>query len=103
MTTKTSTFTDEDVRRVAETVKSEILEDIANGVLPETISTYSELHDYVDANGYGGFLDAAFEYGHLWNEEDQHGLSTMIRFANKVSHLVDQWLRAGRPEQGAVA
>ena len=33
--------------------KAEILEDIASGVVPDTVSSFSELHDYVDANEYG--------------------------------------------------
>ena len=32
--------------------KSEILGDVAEGIIPATCASYSELHDYVDANGY---------------------------------------------------
>ena len=38
----------------------EILEDMKNGVVPEHVSTFSELHDYVDANEYGGLCEDGY-------------------------------------------
>jgi hypothetical protein len=38
-------------------IRQEILRDVATGVLPGMSATFSELHDYVDANAYGGLCD----------------------------------------------
>ena len=70
-----------------ERMKAEILADIASGVVPATVADYSELHDSVDANGYGG----AFE---CWTEGVGDGF---WRFWNRAQDAADRWLRAGRP------
>ncbi|WP_216917177.1 hypothetical protein [Nocardia noduli] len=64
----------------------EILEDIAGGIVPETVRTYSELHDWVDANTYAAELVTEFEKTHDW-----------LDFINDATDRVDVWLRAGRP------
>lgn len=57
--------TDAEIDQVVEEVKEEILHDMGRAVnskgeiMPASVSTYSELHDYVDANEYGGFTDPA--------------------------------------------
>ena len=55
---------DEEIAECAQQVKTEILLDIANKVtnskgetMPFTVGSFSELHDYVDANTYGGLCD----------------------------------------------
>jgi len=62
--------------------KSEILRDVADGIVPMTCASYSELHDYVDANGYGGAFEHDFD-----NEETD--------FWNAVQDTVDAWIKAG--------
>lgn len=82
---------DREIDTAVEEAKREILEDIGTAtnskgdVMPETISTFSELHDYVDANTYAGLCEARREH---WT------LGDVIEFQNRV----DAWLRAGRPE-----
>jgi len=49
--------TREDVATAVEEVKAEILADIAKGIQPADVPDFSTLHDYVDANEYGGFCD----------------------------------------------
>ncbi len=65
--------------------KAEILADIATGTVPATVASFSELHDYVDANGYGGLFDRPIcgEVG--------------LAEANKVIEALNAWLVAGRP------
>ena len=41
------------VEATIDTAKGEILKDVVNGHVPATCKTFSELHDYVDANEYG--------------------------------------------------
>ena len=70
------------LEQAIERSKSENLRDVAQGTVPATCASYSELHDFVDANGYGG----AFE--HDFNNEETD-------FWNAVQDAVDAWLKAG--------
>lgn len=76
--------------------KREILADIASGTVNAAVKTYSELHDYVDANGYGG----AFEGMPILADDDSNieECHANTDFWNAVHHEVDLWLRDGRPE-----
>jgi hypothetical protein len=50
-----------DIDKMVAQGKSEILEDIKNGRVPSTVGSFGELHDYVDANWYGGLFDLDIE------------------------------------------
>lgn len=63
--------------------KSEILADIASGEVPTTVQTFSELHDYVDANEYGGLCDDDL-------------FDTLNPWVNDIQNAVNAWLLAGR-------
>lgn len=79
--------------RVAE-AKREILVDVASGRVPRDTKDFSELHDYVDANEYGGWFredDKAWRYR---NAAD-------IAMANDVSQVIDDWIRAGEMKRQA--
>ncbi len=67
--------------------KSEILEDVGAGVVPETVASAAELHDYVDANGYGGAFEA-------WTEGCA-GDRAFMAFWNGVHDDLDAWIKAG--------
>ncbi len=43
----------------ADRVIAEIRADIAAGLVPATVASFAELHDYVDANTYSGLTDPA--------------------------------------------
>lgn len=58
----------------------QILEDIDAGYIPDTVSSFSELHEYVDANEY---LEPA-QLG-SWEEH--------LDDCNVVSERLDAWLR----------
>ena len=47
-------FSVDELRAVVERAKTEVLAHVAAGIVPRTCASFSELHDYVDANGYGG-------------------------------------------------
>lgn len=70
----------ERIDRVVERVQTEILEDIASGRVPSTVASFSELHDYIDANDYGG--------------SDTYDLS--LAEINEMQKQVDAWLKDGR-------
>lgn len=76
---------------VIERMKREILADIEAGTVPATVRSYSELHDHVDANGYGG----AFEHDELI---DTPAWEEFIDQINRCQTVVDTWLRTGRGE-----
>lgn len=81
-----------------EQMKTEIVEDMGSGRVPHSVRSFSELHDFVDANCYGGFCD------------DKHCDSLIERFGGRDEHegmpqglldlidaaqdAVDQWLKA---------
>ena len=68
--------------------KIEILHDIKSGVVPSSIVSFSDLHDYVDANEYGGATDSGSPY----NVADMG-----IEFWAGVQDVVHEWLASGRP------
>lgn len=64
-----------------ERAKREVLADVAAGIVPATAASFSKLHDYVDANGYGGAFedDAPGSNDEIWNAQD----------------AIDAWIRSG--------
>ena len=75
-----------DTTAVVESLKKDILEDIASGRVPATVSSFSELHDYVDANEYGGFCEDAFQYD-----------ASDVDLVNVCQNIVDAWIKNRRP------
>lgn len=64
--------------------KTEILADIENGTVPEGIKTFSQLHDFVDANEYAGLADIIDEFANI---------QEFYEFANAVQSALDSWLQ----------
>lgn len=65
-----------------ESGKEMILDDICNSVVPSNIKTFSELHDYVDANEYViPALELDFE--------------TLVEVADRTSKILDEWIKNG--------
>lgn len=79
------TRTPEAIAQAAEQVKAEILQDIATGIMPFDVADFSDLHDHVDANEYGGFCDPDGRAD--WETDDWI----------EVQEIVHQWLVDGRP------
>lgn len=80
--------------------KREVTELIDGGVIPPTVATFSELHDYCDANVLGwddGEAPAMVDqlYPEATGEAWEDALCNLV---NEVQDRVDAWLRAGRPE-----
>ena len=79
--------------------KMEILEDMSSGIVPTTVSSFSELHDHVDANEYGGLCES----GTWWciaddatDKELEENDGFYIRHfdeGNAVQDAVDAWLK----------
>ena len=64
-----------------------IVHDMTTGRVPSTAATFSELHDYVDANDY--LLTAV---GHIDFDGDSDS-EAELALANVISDEVDWWLR----------
>jgi hypothetical protein len=75
-------FSADELRAVVERAKKDVLAHVAAGIVPRTCASFSELHDYVDANGYGGAFERPFDN----NETD---------FWNAVQDAVDRWIKQG--------
>jgi hypothetical protein len=73
-------------------MKSEILADIVAGTVPASVSSFSELHDYVDANEYGGFCD-----------DDHEPTGRILELQNERDSLTEEqernWPKAGELEE----
>ncbi len=70
----------------------EIEEDFANGTLPaDGIATFADLHNYVDANCYGGLCDDESPHHTLGFPE---GGEPDMSEVNRLQDLVDEWLQA---------
>lgn len=83
--------------------KREIQEDIASGRVPFTVTTFGRLHDYVDANYYGGLCDEGSGWDTLFPgryAEDGPGdgpehIAAQELFcdaANRVQDALNAWL-----------
>ena len=65
--------------------KEEILNDIQSGRVPADVRSFADLHDYVDANCYGG-AEALV---------DEIGLDAAVNILNAGSYVLDEWIRDG--------
>jgi hypothetical protein len=72
-------------------IKQEIRELIANGTIPETVGSFSELHDYCDANMLGGTED-------LLQFDDEGDSHIDIDELNAAQDAVDAWIKSGRQD-----
>lgn len=84
-----------------EQMKQEVLEDIERNLLSAKVKSFSDLHDHVDANEYGGFCDDELSdlFIQFFGGRDQHeGMpDAYLDFMNEAQNAVDAWLAAGRP------
>lgn len=72
---------------VAARMQAEIKWDVLAGLVPRSVRSYSQLHDFVDANGYGGYFD-----------EDSPDLTESdwaLAERNAAADAVDAWLKGG--------
>ena len=80
-------------------MKREILEEMDAGRIPRTVSSFSELHDYIDANELGGFCESAI-FDALWvacgglpDQSDEYGMpEEMMDYINECQSAIDLWL-----------
>lgn len=94
------------VEDIVTQMKREIARDVLELVVPVNVGSFSELHDYVDANEYGGFCedgDAGITdtlIAHFGGRDEDEGMpDEVINFMNECQSRIDAWLSAGGLEQ----
>ncbi len=85
------------VAATVERFKAEIEEHMRTGVVPRQVSSFAQLHDFVDANCYGSLCEEEVFDGLIaqFGGRDEHeGMPQgMIDFINEVEDTVDKWLK----------
>lgn len=79
-------------------MKSEIESDIETGVIAGPVNSFSDLHDFVDANEYGGFCDDAKNqrlFEHFGVKNDEEYPQPYIEFINDCQNAIDAWIKDG--------
>ena len=90
---------DEAIKRM----KQEIIEDIKTGRVPADCHSFSALHDYVDANCYGGFceeneMQALMD--HFSELDKGEGMpDALIGYLNDAQNSIDLWIKDGGIQQ----
>lgn len=98
MATTTPTL-DESIKRM----KQEIIDDVKSGLVPADCPSFSSLHDYVDANCYGGFcedskLQALIE--HFGGRDENEGMpDALMDYLNDAQYAIDRWIKEGSIKQ----
>ncbi len=84
---------------LAEAIQAEVLQGVRAGLIPPNVGSFTELHDYCDANCLGGTealldrLEAAI--GH------EPALDQMSWLLNTAQGMVDAWIKAGGIGEGS--
>lgn len=73
-------------------IKRLIKVDVKAGIIPQTVKSYSELHDYVDANEYLGELDYPISED---DRDNEIALSEWTDKANARMDIVNDWIASG--------
>jgi hypothetical protein len=93
-------------RQLADRIKLEIMEDVCSGIIPVSMERFSDLHDYVDANCYGGteaLLDKLDDAAPATDEGHRAALDSMCDLMNEAMEFVDVWIKAGGIECALLA
>ena len=85
--------------QLAEKMKFEILADMHAGIVPRSVRNFSELHDYVDANCYGGSVALLDELEDSSTTDEQHAdaFNTLCVLMNSAMELINEWIANGGP------
>lgn len=75
---------------IIEAAKDQILDDISNGLVPETVKSFEELHEYVDANEYGLSIPTS-PYAGIVVVFDNY--EEMIEVMSDVQKTLDKWIK----------
>lgn len=72
--------------------KQQIIADVKAGTVPATVDSFAAMHDYVDANYYGG----AFDWPVVASEtDDEEYVSAHAAFWDEVQSQLHKWIASG--------
>ncbi len=85
------------LNETVERMKSEILADVRSGKVPRNIASFGDLHDFVDANTYGGFCDndlaAQFDAQFRTETDDDDDMPKgLCDYFNAAQDVVNEWI-----------
>jgi hypothetical protein len=86
-------------------IKQEVIDDVKAGRVPADCPSFSALHDYVDANCYGGFceddeLQALID--HFGGRDKNEGMPVdLMDYLNAAQTAVDLWIKEGGIQNAA--
>lgn len=90
------------VNEKVDQMKAEILALMGAGVIPRSVQSFAELHDFVDANCIGGFCDDDYFhelYAKFGGPDGLGGMPNgMVDFINACQNGIDAWLKARKAE-----
>lgn len=93
-------FKPKSVPEIVAQMKQEILADMRSDRFTVRLFAFSDLHDFVDANCYGGFCDDDFSEGMIqyFGGRDEHdGMpQAYIDLMNACQKEVHDWLESGQ-------
>lgn len=80
-------------------MQAEVMTDIRAGIVDRRCKSFSDLHDYVDANCYGGFCDDALAdalIAHFGGRDEHEGMPQgMLDYMNTAQNRIDLWIKEG--------
>lgn len=84
------------LEQLIERIKEDVIRLMAAGLIPQTVKTYSDLHDHCDANCLGGLCeDSVFDAlmsQHGGHDEQQGMPQGMLDLINAAQSAVSKWL-----------
>ncbi|MCP3017424.1 hypothetical protein [Cupriavidus basilensis] len=81
------------VKDAIELGKRQILLEMNSGHIPPTVTTFAELHDYVDANEFGGLCDDGGPADTLFDRQTDAGSEVWCEACNQVQAALDEFVR----------
>lgn len=82
------------IARAIELGKRQIQQEIAAGRIPPTVTDFARLHDFVDANEFGGLCEDDGEWNRLFPRTSTAEDDAFCEAANRVQAALGQWLTA---------
>lgn len=80
-------------------IKREVIDDVKNGLVPINAESFGEIHDFRDANTYGGLCDDKVTdpiIEHLGGRPSDGSLpDKFMDYLNDAQSTIDTWIRDG--------
>jgi hypothetical protein len=88
------------LEQTIERMKNEVREYVADGIIPPTVESFGDLHDYIDANCLGGFCedevaDAMIEHFGGRDPINEGMPDAFIDYMNSAQNAVHAWIAEG--------